>query len=94
VTNSWYPGDDSVFDVAYADGVAYPVAVVGTIYQRFGIEWNPDKEAYFRRFHAANPQHKYGKHTYSLAEVGVERAPLEARFGPYYDRYDVPREPA
>ena len=44
--------------------------VVGTIYERFGIEWNPDKEAYFRRFHVANPQHKYGTHTYSLAEVG------------------------
>jgi hypothetical protein len=87
-------GEDSFFDVAYADVVADPVGVVGTIYERFGIEWNADKEAYFRRFHAANPQHKYGKHTYSLAEVGVERAPLDARFARYYDRYDVPREPA
>ena len=41
-----------------------------------------------------NPQHKYGTHTYSLAEVGVERAPLEARFARYYERYDVPREEA
>jgi hypothetical protein len=87
-------GEVSFFDVAYADVVADPVAVVGTIYERFGIEWNADKEAYFRRFHAANPQHKYGKHTYSLAEVGVERAPLDARFARYDDRYDVPREPA
>ena len=71
-----------------------PVAVVGTIYERFGIDWNADKEAYFRRFHAANPQHKYGTHTYSLAEVGVERAPLEARFARYSERYDVPREDA
>jgi hypothetical protein len=87
-------GEDSFFDVAFADVVQDPVAVVGTIYERFGIEWNPDKEAYFRRFHAANPQHKYGKHTYSLAEVGVDRAPLDARFERYYERYDVPREDA
>ena len=87
-------GDDAFFDVAYADVVRDPVAVVGAIYERFGIEWNPEKEAYFRRFHAANPQHKYGTHTYSLAEVGVERAPLEARFARYYERYDVPREAA
>jgi len=87
-------GEDAFFDVAYADVVRDPVAVVGTIYERFGIEWNPDKEAYFRRFHAANPQHKYGTHTYSLAEVGVERAPLDARFARYMERYDVPREDA
>jgi Sulfotransferase family len=87
-------GEDSFFDVAYADIVEDPVAVVGTIYERFGIAWNPEKEAYFRRFHAANPQHKYGTHTYSLAEVGVERAPLDARFERYSQRYDVPREEA
>lgn len=87
-------GEDSFFDVAYADVVRDPVAVVGTIYQRFGIEWNPEKEAYLRRFHAANPQHQYGRHTYSLAEVGVDRAPLDARFARYYERYDVPREDA
>ena len=47
------------------------------IYERFGIEWNPEKEEYFRKFHADNPQHKYGTHTYSLAEVGVERGSLD-----------------
>jgi hypothetical protein len=87
-------GDDAFFDVAYADVVRDPVAVVGTIYERFRIEWNAEKEAYLRRFHAANPQHQYGTHTYSLAEVGVERAPLDARFARYYERYDVAREDA
>jgi hypothetical protein len=87
-------GDDSFFDVAYADVVRDPVAVVGSIYERFDIEWNPEQEAYLRQFHAANPQHKYGTHTYSLAEVGVERAALEPRFARYYERYDVPREDA
>ncbi len=87
-------GEDAFFDVAYADVVRDPVAVVGTIYERFGIEWNPEKEAHLRRFDAEHPQHKYGTHTYSLAEVGVERAPLEARFARYYERYDVPREHA
>ena len=41
-----------------------------------------------------NPQHKYGTHTYSLAEVGVERGPLDERFARYTERYDVPREDA
>ena len=87
-------GEDSFFDVAYADVVKDPVAVVGTIYERFGIEWNPEKEAYFRRFHETHPQHQYGTHKYSLAEVGVDRAPLDARFERYSARYDVPREDA
>ena len=68
--------------------------MVGTIYERFGIEWNAEKEQYFRRFHADNPQHKYGTHTYSLAEVGVDRGPLDERFARYTERYDVPREDA
>lgn len=87
-------GEDAFLDVAYADIVRDPVAVVGTIYERFGIEWNPEKEEYFRQFHAANPQHKYGTHTYSLAEVGVERGPLDERFARYTERYDVPKEDA
>ncbi len=87
-------GEDSFFDVAYADVVRDPVAVVGAIYERFGITWDAEKEARLRSFHATNPQHKYGTHTYSLAEIGVERAPLDARFARYYDRYDVPREDA
>ncbi len=87
-------GETAFFDVMYADIVKDPVAVVGTIYERFGIEWNADKEAYFRRFHAANPQHKYGTHTYSLAEVGLERSSFEARFDRYFERYHVPKEMA
>ena len=87
-------GEDAFFDVAYADIVRDPVAVVGSIYERFGIEWNDDKEEYFRRFHAANPQHKYGTHTYSLAEVGLERSALDERFARYMARYDVPKEEA
>jgi hypothetical protein len=87
-------GEAPFFDVMYADVVKDPVAVVGSIYERFGIEWNADKEEFFRRFHAANPQHKYGTHTYSLAEVGLERSDLEPRFERYFERYDVPREDA
>ena len=33
-------------------------------------------------------------HTYSLAEVGVDRGPLDARFARYTARYDVPKEDA
>jgi hypothetical protein len=87
-------GEDSFFDVAYAEVVRDPVAVVGAIYERFGIEWNAEKEAYFRHFHATRPQHQYGRHTYSLAEVGVDRRPLDARFARYCERYHVPREEA
>jgi hypothetical protein len=87
-------GEERFFDVAYADIVRDPVAVVGSVYERFGIEWNPEKEQYFRSFHAANPQHKHGTHAYSLAEVGVERGPLDERFARYTARYDVRKENA
>ena len=56
-------GEDAFFDVAYADVVRDPVAVVGTIYERFGIEWNADKEAVLpalpRRQPAAQVRHAH-----------------------------------
>jgi hypothetical protein len=37
-------------------------------------------------------QGRYGSHTYSLAEFGLERGPIDERLARYYDRHDVPRE--
>ena len=87
-------GDDAFFDVAYADVVRDPVAVVGTIYERFGIDWNADKEAVLPAVPRRQPAAQVRHHTYSLAEVGVDRGPLDERFARYTERYDVPKEDA
>ena len=41
---------------------------------------------------AQNPKGKYGRHSYDLAEFGVDEAAIRDRFAGYVARYDVPRE--
>ena len=47
------------------------------------------------RAHMADQvQGKYGTHTYSLAEFGLERGFIDERLADYWERFDIPREPA
>ena len=41
---------------------------------------------------AAHPKNSLGVHGYDLAEFGLDRAQLAARFADYIDRYDVALE--
>ena len=76
----------------YADIVRDPVAVVGTIYERFGIEWNPEKEAYFRRF----PDYPRGITVPAVVEVAsaavVRPATVRLRLPPRQPRPLLPRQ--
>ena len=65
----------------------HPIEVVRRIYQRFGLDYHPAHEAAIRRFMAQNPQHKHGKHGYSLEQWGLTESDLgglmrEASFPP------------
>ena len=76
-------------DVAVAD-----VGAVRRIYAAVGRELTPEAEAAMEAHLADQVQGKYGHHTYSLAEFGLERGPIDERLARYWDRFDVPRERA
>jgi len=86
-------GDPKRFaDVHYAQLVADPIGVVESLYGRAGLALSARARAAIEAWLAANPQHKAGKHSYTLADYGLDRAGVEARFARYLERFGVRRE--
>lgn len=86
-------GDASRFaDVHYARLVVEPLAVVASLYERAGLVLSRAARAAMEAWLAHNPQHKAGPHRYSLADYGLDRAQVEARFTRYLERFAVARE--
>ncbi len=87
-------GDDRFVDIRYQDLLADPIACVQRIYDRVGRELTPEAAQAMRDHMADQVQGKHGRHTYSLAEFGLDRGFIDERLAGYWDRVDIPREDA
>src|SRR5690606_29209952 len=76
-------GDDRFLDLPYQDLLDDPLGCVRRIYDRVGRELTPEAEKALREHIATATQHRFGTHTYSLAEFGLERGPLDERLERY-----------
>lgn len=85
-------GEDKIIDVHYADLVEDPVGETKKLYAKLGDEWSSEAEAGVQKWVDDNPQNKFGKHEYKLAQYGVTMEQLEPLFERYLSRYDVTRE--
>lgn len=85
-------GEDKIIDVHYADLVEDPVGETKKLYAKLGDEWTASTEAGIQKWVDDNPQNKFGKHEYKLAQYGVTKEELEPLFERYLSRYDVARE--
>jgi hypothetical protein len=85
------PADQAV-DVFFGDLLRDPMAVVNSIYERLGIELTNEAEKRMRTFLADHPQEKYGGHTYTFADTGLDAGALRERMRPYQEFFDVPDE--
>lgn len=85
-------GEDKIIDAHYADLVRDPVGETKKLYAKLGDEWTAEAEAGIQRWVDDNPQNKFGKHEYKLAQYGLSKAELEPLFERYLSRYDVERE--
>lgn len=83
-----------VFDMQFAEFIADEVAMVRRIYTHFDIEFSAEAEARMRRFLAANPADKHGRHRYTLADAGLDVATERRRYAAYQERFGVASEPA
>jgi hypothetical protein len=81
-------------DVAYLDLVRNPRGVVRRIYARLGEYLTPEAEAKMERFVAENPQGKWGRHTYSLANFGLQPEAVEEHFRFYTERFGMDTRPS
>jgi hypothetical protein len=84
---------DRVVDVHFAAFMADPFATIRTVYERLDLELTVDADARMRAFLAEHGQDKYGTHTYTFAETGLDEGELRDRARRYQEYFDVPSEP-
>jgi Sulfotransferase family len=83
---------DRVVDVQFRAFMADPFATIHTIYERLGLELEPDAEKRMRAFLGDNPQDKHGTHSYTFADTELDERKLRAQAKRYQDYFDVPSE--
>jgi hypothetical protein len=84
---------ERVVDVQFRSFMADPFATIHEIYEKLGLELQPEAEQKMRAFFAANPQDKHGTHTYTFADTGLDEGVWRERARRYQDHFDVPSEP-
>lgn len=85
-------GEDKIIDVHYAELTQNPIETMKKLYAQLGDEWTPEAEAGIQGWLDVNPQNKFGRHEYKLAQYGLSKEQLEPLFERYLARYDVERE--
>ncbi len=81
-----------VYDIRYNDLVADPLAVVRRLYAHFGYDYTSAFDARATAWLARHPQHKYGKHSYTGTQFGLDRRVIDAEFSWYRERYRISPE--
>jgi len=76
-------------DIRYPDLVADPIATVKRIYEYHDYPYSDAFEANMKQWLAQNPQHKHGKHEYTLEDYGLEPAVVEQAFKEYCAKFDL-----
>jgi tetrahydromethanopterin S-methyltransferase subunit B len=82
-------GQNSIYDIHYADQLRDPIGEMRKLYAHFGEELSSHSEAAMVKLLAVNPQGKHGKHTYSLEEFGLTEERIRSHFKDYCDRYGI-----
>lgn len=78
-----------IYHLYYDDLVASPLAQMKQIYAWLGDEWTQSAETGMQAWLAANPQGRFGKHSYSLAQWGFSKDDLAPYFSDYLRAHPV-----
>jgi hypothetical protein len=74
-------------DVQYDDLTRDPIGTVRRLYTHYDLPFTPLAEERMRRFLAANPKDKHGRHVYSLEQFGLDREGERERYRRYRRRF-------
>ncbi|MBW1810405.1 MAG: sulfotransferase [Deltaproteobacteria bacterium] len=81
-----------IHDVSYHDLIADPIKEIRRIHRWLGKEISPELERKMNSFIKNNPQHKHGRHRYSLGDFGLDRQKVKDAFAEYCSRFEIPNE--
>ena len=79
-------GDERFYDLQYSDLIDNPIREVNKIYSHFGLNFTPEIETDVKNWLADNPQHKHGKHKYSIQQFGLNVEAIRDKFA-FYTNY-------
>lgn len=85
---------DAFVDLRYSDLVADPLGSVRALYSALDEPFTSDAEAAMQSHTATHVKDRFGRHSYALADWGLDREELTERFAPYLSRYDEFLAPA
>jgi hypothetical protein len=85
-------GHDRIVDFHYADIMRDPMATIRKLYADLGDTLSTEAESAMQAWLDDNPQGKFGKHEYDLAQYGLSVETLMPRFERYLSAYDIARE--
>lgn len=74
-------------DVMYTDLLADPMEQIRGIYAFLHLELTGEVLAAIEAERARSPQHRHGRHVYSLAAFGLDEEAVDGLFGGYRDRF-------
>jgi len=77
--------EDQMIDVFFDDFVKNQMAVVDSIYSRFGWKLRPEDRARMETLLQREQRGKHGVHQYSLDQIGVTRPELDDKYAHYLD---------
>lgn len=80
---------DDFYHLYYDDLVADPIANMKRIYAWLGDEWTDAAETGMQNWLDANPQNRFGSHSYSLGDWGLSKQDLEPYFHDYLKAHPV-----
>jgi hypothetical protein len=83
-------GESSVYDIQYLDQLRDPVGTMRRLYAHFEEPLTPEAEARMTRLAQENPQHKHGRHVYTLEEFGLDAVGVRKRYRDYIERFAIP----
>jgi hypothetical protein len=84
--------DANIYDLYYVDLIKDPVNAVKCCYKHFGIKTGNAHEKRMNIWLRDHPQHKYGKHRYSLQSFGIDPKTARQCFNRYQSEMNISSE--
>ena len=79
-------------DVSYYDLTRDPIAELRGICKQAGIAFDDEAEREAARCMEANPQNRFGRHTYRLGDFGLSEQSVDEAFSSYREKHAIPFE--
>ena len=81
--------DNGMIDVRYDDLMEDPIGVCAHIADTVGLEHTSDVEGKLSAYLERNPKHKYGIHSYSPAQYGLDSIEIRKNLATYCEMFNV-----